>query len=162
MPPSAGPAGARPAVGDRAGDFVLPDAEGRPTGLSSFRGRKLILYFYPAAATPGCTREATDFRDRLPEFTAAGYAVVGISPDPPEALRRFRDSAALTFPLLSDPDHTVAAAYGAWGEKLNYGRRTVGLIRSTVVLDAEGVVEAGYHNVKATGHVDRLRRDLLG
>lgn len=147
--------------GDVAPDFVLPDADGQLVTLSSFRGRGLILYFYPAASTPGCTAEACDFRDSLADFDAADLTVVGVSPDSPEKLARFRDQQRLTFPLLSDPSHSVSAAYGVWGEKVRYGRRTVGLIRSTFVLDGRAVVVAAHYNIRAAGHVDRLRRELL-
>lgn len=146
--------------GDVAPEFELPDADGKPVALSSLRGKRVILYFYPAAMTPGCTKEAVDFRDGLPELEAAGVAVVGVSPDEPAKLARFRDRDRLTFPLLSDPETTVLQAYGAYGEKKLYGRITVGVIRSTFIIDADGTVEKAYYNVKATGHVERLRRDL--
>lgn len=146
--------------GDVAPEFELPDADGKPVALSSLRGKRVILYFYPAAMTPGCTKEAVDFRDGLPELEAAGVTVVGVSPDEPAKLARFRDRDRLTFPLLSDPETTVLQAYGAYGEKKLYGRVTVGVIRSTFIIDADGMVEKAYYNVKATGHVERLRRDL--
>ena len=152
--------GRRLAPGDSAPDFTLPDADGRPLGLASFRGQRVIVYFYPAAMTPGCTTEACDFRDNLRDLGSAGVAVIGISPDEPGKLARFRDKEKLTFPLLSDPAHTVLEKYGAYGEKTMYGRTTVGVIRSTVVVGADGTVEKAYYNVKATGHVERLRRDL--
>ncbi len=146
--------------GTVAPDFTLADAEGTPVSLSSYRGREVIVYFYPAAATPGCTTQACDFRDNLASLGAAGFTVLGISPDPVQKLAAFAEQEALTFPLLSDEDHAVAEAYGAWGEKKNYGRTYDGLIRSTVVLDAEGKVSLAQYNVKATGHVAKLRRDL--
>ncbi len=150
----------RLAVGDTAPDFILPDADGQEVSLSSLRGQPVILYFYPAASTPGCTRQACDFRDNLASFTAEGYAVLGISPDKPAKLASFRDKQALTFPLLSDPDRTVLEAYGAYGEKKLYGKTVTGVIRSTFVVDAEGTVALAQYGVKATGHVAKLRREL--
>jgi peroxiredoxin Q/BCP len=147
-------------AGDVAPEFELPDADGKPVSLSSLRGRRVILYFYPAAMTPGCTKEAVDFRDGLPEFEAAGVTVVGISPDEPAKLARFRDRDRLTFPLLADPETTVLRAYGAYGEKMLYGKIKIGVIRSTFLIDTDGRIEKAYYNVKATGHVDRLRREL--
>ncbi|MFP3578420.1 thioredoxin-dependent thiol peroxidase [Arthrobacter sp. fls2-241-R2A-200] len=146
--------------GDVAPDFTLRNHKGSDVSLSGFRGRNTIVYFYPAASTPGCTKEACDFRDSLASLQGAGYEVVGISPDSVEALAKFVDKEELTFPLLSDQDHAVAEAYGAWGEKKNYGRTYMGLIRSTVVLDADGKVALAQYNVRATGHVAKLRRDL--
>lgn len=146
--------------GQTAPDFTLPDAGGAPVSLKDYAGRKVIVYFYPAASTPGCTKQACDFRDSLASLESEGYAVVGISPDPQAKLARFRDKEDLTFPLLSDEDHQVAAAYGAWGEKKNYGRTYEGLIRSTVVVDEDGLVSLAQYNVRATGHVAKLRRDL--
>ncbi|SEF89814.1 peroxiredoxin Q/BCP [Thermomonospora echinospora] len=146
--------------GDVAPEFELPDADGNPVSLASLRGKRVILYFYPAAMTPGCTKESVDFRDSLPELQAAGATVIGVSPDTPAKLAKFRDRDALTFPLLSDPDTEVLRAYGAYGEKKLYGKVVVGVIRSTFVIDPEGKVEKAYYNVKATGHVDRLRKDL--
>jgi peroxiredoxin Q/BCP len=128
--------------------------------LADLRGRKVVVYFYPAASTPGCTKQACGFRDSLSSWEAAGYAVVGISPDKPEKLARFRDAEGLTFPLLSDPSREVLTAYGAYGEKSLYGKTVVGVIRSTFVLDEEGRVERAMYGVKATGHVEKLRRDL--
>ncbi len=148
------------AVGDKAPDFTLPDADGNPVSLASFRGRQVIVYFYPAAMTPGCTKEACDFRDSLSALAAAGTAVLGISPDTPVKLAKFRDRDALTFPLLSDPDREVLNAYGAYGEKMMYGKTTVGVIRSTFVIDPEGAIAKAHYNVKATGHVARLRDEL--
>ena len=146
--------------GDQAPDFTLPDADGNPVSLSSYRGRQVIVYFYPAAMTPGCTKEACDFRDRQPDLAGADTAVLGISPDKPEKLAKFRDKEKLTFPLLSDPDHAVEEAYGAYGEKMMYGKKSVGVIRSTFVIDEQGKVALAQYNVKATGHVAKLRRDL--
>lgn len=146
--------------GDPAPDFALPDQDGALWRLSDQRGRRVIVYFYPAAMTPGCTTEACDFRDSLSGLQAAGYAVVGISRDTPAKLREFRDRDRLAFPLLSDPDHAVHDAYGTWGEKMNYGRRIQGVLRSTFVIDEDGTVTRAQYNVKATGHVARLRAVL--
>jgi peroxiredoxin Q/BCP len=147
-------------AGDPAPDFTLPDADGNDVSLSSLRGRKVVLYVYPAAATPGCTTQACDFRDSLASLTSAGYDVVGLSPDEPEKLARFRDAEGLTFPLLSDTSKQVLTAYGAYGEKSLYGKTVVGVIRSTFVLDEAGVVQTASYGVKAKGHVAKLRRDL--
>jgi peroxiredoxin Q/BCP len=146
--------------GDHAPGFTLPDADGNPVSLSDHRGRHTIVYFYPAASTPGCTTQACDFRDSLASLQGAGYAVLGVSPDPPAKLARFRDEQGLTFPLLSDPDKAVLTAWGAYGEKSMYGKTVQGVIRSTVVVDPEGRVEKAMYNVKATGHVAKLRREL--
>lgn len=146
--------------GDVAPDFELPDADAEPVSLASLRGRRVILYFYPAAMTPGCTKESVDFQSSLAGFEAAGVAVVGVSPDKPAKLAKFREKEGLTFPLLSDPDTEVLQAYGAYGEKKLYGKVVVGVIRSTFIIAADGTVEKAYYNVKATGHVERLRRDL--
>ncbi|WP_026532786.1 thioredoxin-dependent thiol peroxidase [Arthrobacter sp. H41] len=146
--------------GDRAPDFSLADADGNRVDLAGERGNKVVVYFYPAAATPGCTTQACDFRDNLAGLAAAGYKVLGVSPDPQDKLKAFVEQEHLTFPLLSDEDHAVADAWGAWGEKNNYGKASVGLVRSTVVLDEDGVVSLAQYNVKATGHVAKLRRDL--
>ncbi len=148
------------ASGDKAPDFTLPDADGKLVSLSSLRGQQVIVYFYPAAMTPGCTTQACDFRDSLSSLAAAGVTVLGISPDAPAKLAKFRDRDHLTFPLLSDSDHKALEAYGAWGEKKLYGKTTVGVIRSTFVIDPSGIVTRAYYNVKATGHVARLRDDL--
>jgi peroxiredoxin Q/BCP len=150
----------RLAVGAPAPDFTLPDEQGRPLSLRDLRGKKVIVYFYPAASTPGCTTEACDFRDNMNSLEAAGYSVLGVSKDDLPALQRFREEQALTFPLLSDPDLAVHEAYGAYGEKTLYGKVTTGTIRSTIVLDEEGNVELPLYNVKATGHVASLRRKL--
>ncbi|MPS75898.1 MAG: thioredoxin-dependent thiol peroxidase [Microbacterium sp.] len=146
--------------GDLAPDFTLLDQDERPVSLHDLRGGRVILYFYPAAMTPGCTTQACDFRDSLAPLAAAGYTVLGVSRDTPAKLREFRDRDGLTFPLLSDPDHAVHDAYGAWGEKMNYGKVVEGVIRSTFVLDEEGVITLAQYNVKATGHVARLRKQL--
>ncbi|WP_146361572.1 thioredoxin-dependent thiol peroxidase [Arthrobacter yangruifuii] len=145
---------------ETAPEFALPAADGTTVSLADLHGSSTIVYFYPAAATPGCTKEACDFRDNLNSLKGAGYTVLGISPDPVEKLEKFAASESLNFPLLSDADHAVAEAYGAWGEKKNYGRSYEGLIRSTVVVDPEGRVALAQYNVKATGHVAKLRRDL--
>jgi thioredoxin-dependent peroxiredoxin len=150
----------RLAVGDKAPAFSLPDADGNTVKLSDFTGRKVIVYFYPAASTPGCTKQACDFRDSLTELNDAGLDVIGISPDKPEKLAKFRDAEGLTFPLLSDPDKKVLTAWGAFGEKSMYGKTVQGVIRSTFLVDEKGVVEVAQYNVKATGHVAKLRRDL--
>ena len=146
--------------GDTAPAFTLRNAEGREVSLRDFGGCSTVVYFYPAASTPGCTKEACDFRDSLASLQQAGYDVVGVSPDPVDKLAKFATAEGLTFPLLSDPDHTVAEAYGAWGEKKNYGKTYEGLIRSTVVIDPDGRVAVAQYNVRATGHVAKLRRDL--
>ena len=163
LPPSGrkrGMTGTRLAPGDAAPDFTLPDADGTEVSLSSLRGQRVIVYFYPAAMTPGCTKQACDFRDSLSSLAASGFAVIGISPDGPAKLKKFAERDGLTFPLLSDPDHEVLEAYGAYGEKVLYGKKSVGVIRSTVVVDAEGKVEKAQYGVKATGHVARLRAEL--
>lgn len=146
--------------GASAPDFTLLDQDEHPVTLADFRGRRVILYFYPAAMTPGCTTQACDFRDSLASLQSAGYTVLGVSRDTPEKLRAFRERDGITFPLLSDPDHAVHEAYGAWGEKKNYGKTITGVLRSTFVLDEEGVVTEALYNVKATGHVARLRKTL--
>jgi thioredoxin-dependent peroxiredoxin len=150
----------RLAPGDPAPDFTLPDADGHPVSLSSYRGQRVIVYFYPAAMTPGCTKEACDFRDNRDSLDTKGVAVLGISPDQPAKLAKFRDREGLTFPLLSDPDHAVLEAYGAYGEKKLYGKTTVGVIRSTFVIDADGKVSKALYGVKATGHVARLMTEV--
>jgi len=150
----------RLAPGDEAPDFELPDANGSPVRLSSMRGQRVIVYFYPAAMTPGCTTEACDFRDNIRSLAAAGITVLGVSPDEPARLAKFTERDNLNFPLLSDPGYQVHKAYGAYGEKKLYGKTTVGVIRSTFVVGPDGRVERAYYNVKATGHVARLRTDL--
>jgi thioredoxin-dependent peroxiredoxin len=146
--------------GDAAPEFTLPDADGKPVSLASYRGRRVVVYFYPAAMTPGCTKEAVGFQDHLQALDAAGVAVLGISPDEPPKLAKFRDRDSLTFPLLSDPDTKVLQAYGAYGEKKLYGKTIVGVIRSTFIVDADGKIEKPFYNVKATGHVERILREL--
>jgi peroxiredoxin Q/BCP len=146
--------------GDIAPDFTLTTDTGEEVTLSSLRGRKVIVYFYPAAMTPGCTTQACDFTDSLEGLRAAGYEVLGISPDQPAKLARFRERDHLTITLLSDPDKAVLTAYGAFGEKKLYGKLVQGVIRSTIVVDEDGKVEVAQYNVKATGHVAKLRRDL--
>lgn len=150
----------RLALGDVAPHFTLPVLGGATLSLADLRGQRIIVYFYPAAATPGCTKEACDFRDSLASLKGAGYSVVGISPDSMAKLEAFADDERLTFPLASDPDHAVLEAYGAWGEKVLYGRTVTGVIRSTVVIDPQGKVQLAQYNVRATGHVAKLRRDL--
>lgn len=154
------PAAPRLSPGDVAPAFTLDDPDGKPVSLSDFLGRKVVLYIYPAASTPGCTTQACDFRDNLSSLNAAGYAVVGLSPDQPAKLAAFRAAEGLTFPLLSDPSKGVLTAYGAYGEKQLYGKTVVGVIRSTFVLDEEGLVVGASYAVKAKGHVAKLRRDL--
>ncbi len=150
----------RLSAGDAAPDFTLPDAGGNQVSLASLRGQRVIIYFYPAAMTPGCTKQACDFRDSKADLSGAGLVVLGISPDSPAKLARFRDRDGLTFPLLSDPDRQVLEAYGAYGEKMLYGKTSVGVIRSTFVVDVDGRIERALYGVKATGHVARLRKDL--
>lgn len=152
--------GVRLEPGDEAPDFILPDADGNPVTLSALRGQRVIVYFYPAAMTPGCTKEACDFTASMPDLGRAGLTVLGISPDAPARLQKFRDKEHIAFPLLSDPDRTVHAAYGAYGEKMNYGRKMMGVIRSTFVVGPDGKIEKAYYGVRATGHVDRLRKEL--
>lgn len=146
--------------GDTAPAFTLTSDTGEQVSLSDFAGRRTIVYFYPAAMTPGCTKQACDFTDSLDSLKAAGYEVVGISPDKPEKLAKFRERDGLTITLLSDPSKETLRAYGAFGEKKLYGKVVEGVIRSTVVVDPEGKVEVAQYNVKATGHVAKLRRDL--
>ena len=153
-------ANARLSPGDTAPEFSLLDDSGAEVALGDFLGKKVIVYFYPAAMTPGCTKQACDFRDSLDSLQAAGYAVLGISPDKPAKLAKFRERDAVTFPLLSDPDKEVLMAYGAFGEKTMYGKKVTGVIRSTFVVDADGKITVAQYNVKATGHVAKLRRDL--
>jgi thioredoxin-dependent peroxiredoxin len=150
----------RLSAGDAAPDFSLTTDAGDSLALKDLRGRKVVLYAYPAAMTPGCTKQACDFRDSLASLQAAGYEVVGISPDKPEKLAKFRERDAITFPLVSDPDKSVLTAYGAFGEKQLYGKTVTGVIRSTFVIDENGAIERALYNVKATGHVAKLRRDL--
>ncbi|MFJ1755277.1 thioredoxin-dependent thiol peroxidase [Kitasatospora sp. NPDC088134] len=147
-------------AGDTAPAFTLSDADGHQVSLADHLGRKVIVYFYPAALTPGCTKQACDFTDNLAVFEGAGYDVIGISPDKPEKLGKFRETENLKVTLLSDPDHAVLEAYGAYGEKVNYGRTYQGVIRSTVIVDEQGKVERALYNVRATGHVAKLLKDL--
>ena len=150
----------RLAPGDAAPDFTLPTDNGDQLALKDLHGRKVVLYAYPSAMTPGCTKQACDFRDSLGSLQAAGYEVVGISPDTPAKLAKFRERDAITFPLVSDQDKSVLTAYGAFGEKQMYGKTVTGVIRSTFVIDPDGAIEHAFYNVKATGHVAKLRRDL--
>jgi peroxiredoxin Q/BCP len=151
---------ARLQPGDKAPDFALPDDSGEVVRLSDLRGGKVIVYFYPAAMTPGCTTQACDFMANMTPIQAAGYTVVGISPDQPAKLAKFRAEGGLTFPLLSDPAKQVLTAYGAFGEKQLYGKTVVGVIRSTFIIDERGVIEEAMYNVRAKGHVAKLRKDL--
>ena len=146
--------------GDQAPDFTLDSDTGEQVALSDLRGRKVIVYFYPAAMTPGCTKQACDFTDSMESLRGAGYEVLGISPDNPQKLAKFRDRDDLTITLLSDPDKAAMKAYGAFGEKKLYGKVVEGVIRSTFVVDEDGRIELAQYNVKATGHVAKLRRDL--
>ena len=146
--------------GRTAPDFTLTAADGSTVSLADHRGRSVIVYFYPAAMTPGCTTQACDFRDSLDALAAQGYAVLGISPDKPAKLAKFVERDQLTFPLLSDPDHAMMSQWGAWGEKSLYGKTVTGVIRSTIVIDPDGVVSLARYNVKATGHVASLRKAL--
>jgi peroxiredoxin Q/BCP len=163
-----GPAGVYPSgmesstlnVGDVAPPFTLPDADGTLVSLSDFAGRPVIVYFYPAAMTPGCTAEACDFTSARTPLDAGGYAVIGVSPDKPEKLAKFRDKEELTITLLSDADRSVMTAYGAYGEKKMYGKTVQGVIRSTFVVGADGKLEQAWRNVKATGHVARVLSEL--
>jgi peroxiredoxin Q/BCP len=150
----------RLAPGDTAPDFTLPSDAGEEVSLAELRGRKVIVYFYPAAMTAGCTKQACDFTDSLSSLRAAGYEVVGISPDPPAKLAKFRERDGLTITLVSDADRSVMQAWGAYGEKLLYGKTVEGVIRSTFVVGEDGTIELAQYNVKATGHVAKLRKDL--
>jgi peroxiredoxin Q/BCP len=147
-------------VGAKAPAFSLPDADGNTVKLSDYAGRKVIVYFYPAASTPGCTKQACDFRDSLAELNEAGLDVIGVSPDKPAKLAKFRDAEGLTFPLLSDPERKVLTEWGAFGEKTMYGKTVQGVIRSTFLVDEKGKIAVAQYNVRATGHVAKLRRDL--
>jgi thioredoxin-dependent peroxiredoxin len=147
-------------VGDKAPAFSLPDADGNTVKLSDYKGRRVIVYFYPAAATPGCTKQACDFRDSLSELKGAGLDVIGISPDKPPKLAKFRDDQKLTFPLLSDPDRAVLTAWGAYGEKTMYGKTVVGVIRSTFVVDEKGKIAEAQYNVKASHTATRIQKIL--
>ncbi|GAA2994093.1 thioredoxin-dependent thiol peroxidase [Actinokineospora diospyrosa] len=146
--------------GDAAPEFTLSDSEGTEVSLSDYRGKSVVVYFYPAASTPGCTKQACDFRDNLAELNDAGFAVLGVSPDKQAKLAKFVAEEGLTFPLLSDPDKAVLTAYGAYGEKQLYGKTVTGVIRSTFIVDPEGKIAHALYNVRATGHVAKLRKDL--
>jgi len=148
------------AVGDLAPDFTLPTADGGKVTLSHLRGQRVVIFFFPAAMTPGCTLEASDFRDVQPDLTHAGYQVIGISPDPVDKLARFAEAENLSYPLASDVDKRVLRDYGAWGEKKLYGKVLEGVIRSTLVVGEDGRVALAQYNVRATGHVGRLSREL--
>ncbi|WP_251443061.1 MULTISPECIES: thioredoxin-dependent thiol peroxidase [unclassified Microbacterium] len=150
----------RLAPGDTAPSFSLQDADGARVSLEDYRGRNVVVYFYPKAATPGCTTEACDFRDNLSSLDAAGYSVLGVSPDEVADIRAFSEAEGLTFPLLADTDAAVAQAWGVWGEKTVGDRTFDGVIRSTFVLDGDGVVQRAEYGVEATGHVARLRAEL--
>ena len=150
----------RLSTGDAAPDFTLTDDTGAEVSLAGLRGRKVVVYFYPAAMTPGCTKQACDFSESLDSLKAEGYEVLGISPDKPEKLAKFREKESLTITMLSDPDKAVMEAYGAFGEKKLYGKVVQGVIRSTFVVDEDGKIALAQYNVKATGHVAKLRRDL--
>lgn len=158
--PNEGNAMTRLEIGDTAPDFTLTDHTGEDVTLSDLRGTPVIVYFYPRAMTPGCTTQACDFRDSLSSLKSAGYTVLGVSPDKPEKLAQFVEKEGLNFQLLSDPDKQVMTEWGAFGEKKNYGKIVQGVIRSTIVLDEEGVVKVAQYNVRAKGHVERLRREL--
>jgi peroxiredoxin Q/BCP len=151
---------ARLEVGTKAPAFTLKDQDGASVSLGDFAGSKVVVYFYPAAGTPGCTTQACDFRDNINSLKSAGYQVLGVSKDSPEKLKKFQVEQGLNFPLLSDEDLAVHNAYGAYGEKNNYGKVVTGVLRSTFVLDEEGVIEMALYNVKATGHVAGLRKKL--
>jgi peroxiredoxin Q/BCP len=154
----------RLSAGDPAPGFTLSDADGASVSLSDFAGQRVIVYFYPAAMTPGCTTQAVDFTAAMEDLSAAGLHVLGVSPDDPARLAQFRDQQSVAFPLLSDPDRATLSAYGAFGEKLLYGKLVEGVIRSTFVVDVDaqgaGTVAVAQYNVRAAGHVDKLRRDL--
>jgi peroxiredoxin Q/BCP len=146
--------------GDPAPAFTLPDANGKPVSLADHRGRRVIVYCYPAAMTPGCTTQAVDFTAAAGDLAEAGLDIIGISPDDPDKLLRFVEKEELGITLVSDPEKTVLQAYGAYGPKKLYGKEVVGVIRSTFIVDAEGLIEQASYNVKATGHVAKLMRDL--
>ncbi|MEV0222375.1 thioredoxin-dependent thiol peroxidase [Streptomyces sp. NPDC050704] len=146
--------------GDTAPAFTLPDADGNEVSLAAHKGRKVIVYFYPAALTPGCTKQACDFTDNLDVLAGAGYDVIGVSPDKPEKLAKFREKESLKVTLVGDPDKTVIESYAAYGEKKNYGKTYMGVIRSTIIVDEEGKVERALYNVRAAGHVAKIIKDL--
>jgi thioredoxin-dependent peroxiredoxin len=147
--------------GQQAPPFTARDEDGNEVSLSDFAGAHLVMYFYPAAFTPGCTTESCDFRDRYEAFESAGYRILGVSPDQPGKLKDFRAEYDLPFHLLSDPDHAVADAYGAWGIKKNYGKEYEGIIRSTISIDPDGMVISAWYNVKAAGHAERVANAVL-
>jgi thioredoxin-dependent peroxiredoxin len=147
-------------AGDQAPPFTLPDQDGKPVSLEDFKGQKVLVYFYPADDTPGCTKEACQFNDNLQAFQAAKVPVVGISPDDTASHQRFRSRYGLRFTLLSDPDHAVADRYGAWGERTRYGQTFVGMLRSTFLIDERGNVERAWYNVKADGHAGRVLEEI--
>ena len=149
-------------TGQSAPSFGGVDHDGNEVTSDSFAGRRLVMYFYPNAFTPGCTTESCDFRDRYQTFADAGYEIVGVSPNEPDELARFRAEYNLPFPLISDPDHSIADAYGAWGTKKNYGREYEGVIRSTIVINEDGTIEQAWYNVKATGHAQRVAGSVVG
>ncbi|MFE4174931.1 thioredoxin-dependent thiol peroxidase [Streptomyces sp. NPDC056909] len=146
--------------GDTAPAFTLPDADGNDVSLADHKGRKVIVYFYPAALTPGCTKQACDFTDNLGLLADGGYDVIGVSPDKPEKLAKFREKENLKVTLVGDPAKGILESYGAFGEKQSYGRTVTGVIRSTIVVDEEGKVEHAFYNVRATGHVAKIIKDL--
>jgi peroxiredoxin Q/BCP len=146
--------------GDPAPDFQLPDSTGKPVSLADYRGRSVVVYFYPAASTPGCTTEACDFRDSLAELNDAGFDVLGISPDKPAKLAKFVADEGLTFPLLADEGREVLTEWGVYGEKKSYGRTITGVIRSTFIVDPDGKIAKAMYNVRATGHVAKLRKEI--
>ena len=148
--------------GDLAPPFKLPDQDGNLVALEDFKGGKVIVYFYPADETPGCTREACQFNENLAGFQAANVPVLGISPDPADSHQRFRSKYGLEFPLLTDADHSVMDAYGAWGEKHRYGKTTMGVLRSTFLIDQQGRIERAWHNVKADGHAAKVLTEVTG
>ena len=150
----------RLSAGDPAPGFRLPDSDGNQVALADFRGRRVVVYFYPAAGTPGCTKQACDFRDNIASLRGAGYEVLGVSPDKQAKQKAFAEAEQVPFPLLCDPSREVLEAYGAYGDKKLYGKTVTGVIRSTFVLDEKGVVERAMYGVKATGHVAKLRKDL--
>ncbi|HSH60544.1 MAG TPA: thioredoxin-dependent thiol peroxidase [Acidimicrobiales bacterium] len=151
---------ARLEAGDEAPAFTLPDQDGRPVSLADFAGRRVVLYFYPRDDTPGCTKEACQFNENLAAFQAADVPVIGVSPDPAESHVRFRTRYGLEFPLLSDPDHSVMEQYGAWGEKTMYGKKTVGVVRSTFVVGPDQRVEKAWYGVRADGHAARVLAEV--
>lgn len=148
-------------AGSKVPEFSVTDDGGRTFTAADLAGEGAVVYFYPAAFTPGCTTESCDFRDRSDGLSAAGYRVIGVSPDDQDTVARFKSEYGLTFTLLADPDHTMAAAFGAWGTKKNYGKEYEGLIRSTFVISADGTVESAHYNVKATGHAERIVRGIV-